>query len=189
MRLNHPAFQNQRLFRYQTGGGATDLRRWIIAESYVADSSVVIVGNFDVVANNFTIPNIPMNGIWRNMFGAQHFGIGPVLVTNNTMNVTLPPGAYIIFTREWHDNVSIADLDRTENAMTVHPNPAQDEIFVEFETEAQREIMIHNPSGQLVQTATTRDQHIRIDVSHLRGLHILTVNDGTRVSSQQIIIQ
>ena len=104
LRLNHPAFTNQRNFVYRTGGDATDLRRWIIAESYVADSSVIILGNFDVVARDFIVPGIPVNGTWYNFFGANHFNIGSVVVTNHRMNITLPPGAYIIFTKERQDN-------------------------------------------------------------------------------------
>jgi len=190
MRLNHPAFQNQRNFFYQTGGGATDLRRWIIAESHVADSSVVIIGNFDVIPRDFVIPNIPADGRWYNFFGENQFGIDYLVATNGTITATLPPGANLILTKEWRDNTSVAGFDRTEIPMIVHPNPAQDEIFVEFATEGQREIIIHTLNGQMIHTLITRDKHTRIDVSHVRaGLYILSVSDGTSISSQQIIIQ
>jgi len=81
-------------------------------------------------------------------------------------------------------------FDRAEIPMTVHPNPAQGEFFVGFETELQREIQIFNLSGQLMQTVSTRNQNVRIDASNLQaGSYILIVSDGVNISSQQIIIQ
>jgi len=192
MRLNHPAFQDQANFIYRTGNinSATDLVRWIIAESNVADSSVVIVGNFDVFERTLAVPNIPANGVWYSVFTP-----GEVTVTNNMLNITLPPGGFKVLTRStgWiHESATNIrpNLERAEIPMVVHPNPAQNEIFVDFETEETREIQIFNLSGQLMQTARTRNQNVRIDVSHLQaGLYVLIVSDGVNMSSQQIIIQ
>jgi hypothetical protein len=190
MRLNHPAFTDQVNFIYQTAGAATNLARWIIAESSVADSSVVIVGNFDTIQRVFNIPNIPANGVWYSVFSTDE-----VTVTNNTLNITLPPGGYRVFTRStgWiNENATSVrpGFERAEIPMRVFPNPAQDEVFVEFETEGQREIQLFNLSGQLMQAVSMRSQNVRIDVSNLRaGSYILIVSDGVNISSQQIIIQ
>ncbi|MCL2416402.1 MAG: alpha-amylase family glycosyl hydrolase [Bacteroidales bacterium] len=189
MRLNHPAFTDQRDFFYQTAGGNTHLQRWIIAESMVPDSSVVIVGNFDTIQREFTIPGIPANGVWHSVFTTDE-----VTVTNNTLNITLPPGGYRVFTRSegWinENATSVVGFERAEIPMSIFPNPAQDEIFVDFEAEGQREIQIFNLSGQLMQTISTRSQNVRMDVSNLRaGSYILIVTDGASISSQQIIIQ
>jgi hypothetical protein len=74
--------------------------------------------------------------------------------------------------------------------MIVFPNPAQHEIFVEFETDEQREIVLHNLSGQILQTLTTRGQQAKMDVSKFQsGIYIISVTNGTQISSQKIIIQ
>ena len=185
-RLTHPAFQNQKSFTYQTAGTATDLARWIIAESNVADSSMVILGNFDIVSRSVTVPNIPANGVWYN-----YFGMDSITVSNSSLTITLEPGAYKVFTKVWKDNTSIqTGFNKSEIPMKIYPNPANHEIFIEFETDEQREIVLHNLSGQILQTLTTRGQQAKINVSKFQpGIYILSVTNGTQISSQKIIIQ
>jgi hypothetical protein len=186
-RLTHSAFQNQKSFTYQTANGiATNLTRYIIAESNIADSSMVILGNFDVVSRDITVSNIPANGIWYNYFGQDS-----VIVSNNSITTMLNPGQFMVLTKEWKDNTSIENrFSRSEIPMIVYPNPAQNEIFVNFETEESREIALHNINGGILQTLKTRSKQVKFDVSNYKaGLYFITVSDGTKISSQKIVVR
>jgi hypothetical protein len=185
-RLYHPAFQNQKNFSYQTAGGNTNLLRWIIAESNIADSSMVIVGNFDVEQRTITIPNFPANGIWYN-----HFGGDSIILSENTITISLEPGYYKVFTKVRNEKmVSVQPLLKKEIPMIVYPNPAKDEVFVEFEDENWREIILHDLHGKVLRTLKTREKQMKIDVSILKsGLYIITVSDGVKISSQRIVVK
>jgi hypothetical protein len=185
-RLHHPAFKNQKNFTYQTAGGSTNLLRWIIAESNIADSSMVIVGNFDVVPRTATISGFPANGVWYN-----HFGGDSIIISNNSITIELNPGVYKVFTKVINeDMVSIQPLWRDEIPMAVFPNPAQNEVFVKFETEDLREIMLHDLNGKILKNLKTRDSHVRFDVSNYpSGLYIISVSDGTKISSRRVVVK
>lgn len=75
-------------------------------------------------------------------------------------------------------------------ALKAYPNPASDNLFVRLDNwSGPLDIRMNDLSGRMVYSGRSFDNQLTINVSSFnKGLYILTVSDGTSVSSQRIAV-
>lgn len=92
------------------------------------------------------------------------------------------------------DNVIRANLVNTNQpeskvvAMSVQPNPAKEQITVDFQNWKNGQLQMHNSSGQLINTWQVQDQRIDIHINDLSsGIYFLRWTDGQQVATSRFI--
>jgi hypothetical protein len=151
---------------------------------YHNDMNVVIIGNFDVVAQSIN-PDFPNAGTWYDYFGGY-----PVNIENTQQEITLAPGEYRIYTSKQLDkpdiNPFIGDSKADVKTLNVYPNPAANKMFVE-NAKLLNSISIINIYGQTVYSATEITGFINVE-NLKKGLYIIKSVDksGTIYTTQFI---
>lgn len=110
-----------------------------------------------------------------------YFDFNTPIVTNTTINTIVAPSA-----------IPSYDIDKS---IEIYPNPAHDNITVIFEGVNNESIItVNNTLGQHLRTIYTNTHQgknkIDIDVKDLhKGIYMLKVENGKRVSTKKIVIQ
>lgn len=72
---------------------------------------------------------------------------------------------------------------------TVHPNPASDQITVEFKTQLQRQITIVNSIGQELESHKVYGNVATLSISHLEtGYYLLSILEENKITKTRLII-
>jgi len=106
-----------------------------------------------------------------------------------------------VFLELYNECVEYQLSTNTETAATaidfsIHPNPADEQLFVTFDTQAYQTIKInlYHTNGQLIKTlshdANTGAQQVRIDVSDLAsGVYLVELMTETGTGTQNVIVR
>ena len=117
------------------------------------NNHVVVLGNFDVVAQTITV-QFPQTGTWYNYFNQSTFD-----VTNQSMNITLNAGEYLLLSTRQFDqpefSISLDKDDFTNSTFRIYPNPVTD--WLTITVDGAKEINIMNINGQVVLTQGATD--------------------------------
>ncbi len=137
---------------------------------------VVAIGNFGLTETTTQI-NFPVTGNWF-----DYFGEGTISVQQPTMSITLPPGAYKLFsTRNFSvPNIKVSSSKIEAGPLKRHffPNPVKDCLF--YETNSDGFIEIFSMSGVLVRkTKIERLGNMgQIDLAELpQGVYLAKVKE------------
>ncbi len=93
--------------------------------------SIVVVGNFDVVAQTGQV-SFPLSGTWYSFLtSATH------TATGNAENITLQPGEYYVYTNKNLNNYVITAINdpiisSTDMSLTVYPIPVQSNAIIQY---------------------------------------------------------
>jgi uncharacterized repeat protein (TIGR01451 family) len=134
---------------------------------------------------NYTVrqrPNLPFFSEIRNT-AYIYFDFNSAIVTNTTLNTIVAP-------------VGLEKL-RGENGLILYPNPAANEVTVQFETitKGDMQLRLYSIVGTLVkeQKAANMQTGInseKMDISGLQnGLYLVEVSDGNTKSVKKLVIQ
>jgi 1,4-alpha-glucan branching enzyme len=148
-----------------------------------ADASqmnVQIVGNFDVTAQVATVA-FSHTGVWYDYFTAA-----PLQVTAATMNISLLPGEYRLYTDVALKTVLALEEDNGEAAFTVFPNPTRGLLQIDGADKRDLDVKAFNAWGQPV-TLPRADRNHWDTASLPPGLYILKITQGTRQHCTTII--
>ena len=112
-----------------------------------------------------------------------------VFVWKNDGSQGTQPGAIIRNVSIDEAVVGIEDVTLSDNSVSLMPNPADNYIDLRVNGNAKaNQAMIYNTSGQLVQTVTLTDNHVRIDLSSMAsGMYFVRVmGDNTTITKKFI---
>jgi hypothetical protein len=139
---------------------------------------VVAVGNFALEEATMQV-TFPVTGTWHDYFGKSTFN-----VTSETMNITLQPGEYRLFsTRQFqYPKIERVDTDELAKGLNIElfPNPVENQLTIMGE--GIERIEIFNLNGRSLSTipANKNNRQWDVDVSSLRrGLYFLKLISET----------
>ena len=166
LKQNYEEFSSPDNFTYSLTGAQ---------KSFVLSSGsnyVVGVGNFDLSEKTVTV-SFPASGTWYDYFGQT-----TVQVNSGSLDITLQPGEYHLFsTRELqHPDIKTGTADEPLNSsvLTVIPNPVNSQLTLNGMYLIRAEIYNLNGEKIAVKAFGNDDSRQVIDVSHLnRGIYLL----------------
>ena len=84
---------------------------------------------------------------------------------------------------------SVAELSN-EFGMSVFPNPANEAINISLNKEVSATLSLLDISGKVVRTQALNGISTSINTASLNsGVYFVTINDGTSVSTQKVVIK
>lgn len=139
----------------------------------------VVVANFNVSTQNVT-PNFSQTGVWYEYFSGTTLN-----VTNTTTPISLPPGAYRVYTTQPLNNpLSNEDSPAVTNTIRLYPNPANDSF--ELSEQVDR-VVIYNLQGQQLINFSNPNQQ-SFDISGLSsGTYVVQLVSKDMISTQKLI--
>jgi hypothetical protein len=76
------------------------------------------------------------------------------------------------------NGVSVQELENTKNSFNVYPNPAFNNVTIEFEKVEAQSIYIFNIVGNIIYSETINDKNLNIDVSNWsKGIYLIKTKD------------
>lgn len=82
------------------------------------------------------------------------------------------------FEAENTNSVQIEEIDNSKNSFNVYPNPASNDVTIEFEKIEQQSIYIFNIIGNMIYSETINDKNIKINVSNWsKGIYLVKTKD------------
>lgn len=156
------------------------------------DTSVVIVGNFDVEAGSID-PDFQHTGAWFDFISGEEIN-----VSDTNTEIALEPGEFHIYTdHQLHTPeagiiTSVNDHAIDRATAFVYPNPAADWLSVRLNTSVRRNTpgvwAIFNVMGQEVMTGTVNREEIILDVSKLNpGIYAFSIKTKDKPVIQKFI--
>jgi len=147
-----------------------------------ADTSVVIIGNFDVESGTIN-PAFQHTGIWYDFFTG-----GEITVDNVNDEITLAPGEYHIYSdQKLHtpDVVLNIDSKTIEGApLSVYPNPTSEYLHIRFEQKTANSWSIFNTMGKEVMQGSNANNGMSVNVSLLpKGIYTFRLGVGKQTLS------
>ncbi len=146
---------------------------------------IFIIGNFDVVPQEIEV-ELPLAGIWYDYL------LGFSITTGLSYTTTLAPGEYHIYVNNAGFVSNTDDLATIENSnITIYPNPVQDHLNIDIQSESKFDIKLYSASGQLVMSQYDLESNSPINISHLdEGFYVVQVINGLlTVGTSQVLIQ
>jgi hypothetical protein len=144
-----------------------------------SEMNVHIVANFDAIAHTETL-EFPHTGTWFEYYSGRI-----ISVTGATVNETLRPGEYRLYTDvQLRDPVTSVE-DHDEDVVSVYPNPTRDELFVDGESKS---VTLYSVDGRSVNMIKTAEGIWNI-AELPRGLYILKIQGSESIKQVKIIKQ
>ncbi|MDP5100958.1 MAG: alpha-amylase family glycosyl hydrolase [Nonlabens sp.] len=139
----------------------------------------VVVANFNVTTQNVT-PNFSQTGVWYEYFSGTTLN-----VTNTTAPISLPPGAYRVYsTQPLMNPLSTGDVVNVTKSIKIYPNPATSSFELSEQASA---VTIYNLQGQELLKFSDNSQQT-YDISTLvTGTYIIQIQSETSTSTQKLI--
>lgn len=151
------------------------------------ENHVIAVGNFATGSRtaNITFPTV---GEWSDYFGKTTHQ-----VTEANQSLTLAPGEFRLYsTRKFADPFDIVNAVNVISGgqgFLLYPNPAQSSVTIQSD-KALTSIEIRNLSGQTVYSDRQTNNQVSVSLSGFpKGLYIVTVATGDRISNQKLMVQ
>jgi 1,4-alpha-glucan branching enzyme len=169
--------------------------KWIQVSS--GDSSqLLVVGNFDVVAQTAVI-SFPKAGTWYNFLDSTAFS-----ATGSAQNISLQPGEFRVYlNRNLNPGVTPPSTDTSWNGSSLevkaYPNPVPSAFILEvgMPADATLTMNLYNSTGQLVVTINkgflTKGKH-KLNLNRplvQAGIYYLKVNTQTETQTIPVIVQ
>ncbi|MBL0745610.1 alpha-amylase family glycosyl hydrolase [Chryseolinea lacunae] len=148
-----------------------------------ADASqmnVQVVGNFDVTAQTASV-TFSHTGTWYDYITAV-----PLQVTTTSMNISLQPGEYKLYTDVVLRTVTAVEEENVKAFFTVFPNPSQGVLQIDGPDKRDIDVKAFNVMGQSV-LLPKMDRNHWDATSFVPGLYILKISQGQRQQSVSII--
>ncbi|MEP2023662.1 MAG: alpha-amylase family glycosyl hydrolase [Reichenbachiella sp.] len=157
-----------------------------------SDTSVVIVGNFDVVESSIDL-EFQHTGIWYDFISGS-----ALEVSDEHANLTLSPGEFHIYTdHALHtpEKGIVTSVDRIDlfNNLTFYPNPTDDYLNIDMGELSGRMLnqtwVISNILGQEVLKGSIESNNLQqLNVSSLpKGLYTFRLPEGNQVITRKFI--
>lgn len=106
-------------------------------------------------------------------------------VSNN--DITLAGWKAIVECTDLDTTNSITD-QKTAGIFKFYPNPANNEITIDHQTNDQHEIAIYNMTGSMVYNEKTISKTSKINISNLpKGLYFIKIQDGASIHTEKMI--
>ncbi len=162
-------------------------------------SSMVTIGNFDVVASTGVV-SFPQTGTWYDYFTGQTINVAEL-----TQTITLQPGEYHVYLNRNITNVltPVSDVvyQRENTKLTVYPNPVKAGSMVEYQLPANGNVVftLTNAIGQRVGGVVSKYQakgNYKMDIRTMiptgtklsKGNYFLKLEFGSVKKVQQIVL-
>ncbi len=172
LKINEPVFEGD----YAINSGTLLPRIYVFDNALPANSlkNVVILANFDVVAQNIT-PDFPYTGTWYDLMDES--GSTSINVSNTADPINLQPGEFRVYGNELPATLSTPDV-LAINDLRVLPNPTTTSFRL---NKIVQSLDIYDLTGKLVKSFEGGfGQEYKFDVSELaKSLYILRVKNDT----------
>ena len=157
-----------------------------------ADTSVVIIGNFDVNSTEMN-PEFQHAGTWYDFFSGDE-----ISVTDVNANIVLSPGQFYIYTdKKLHlpkqDIITAIDEGVFENGLELYPNPANQFLHVTILEGSRIKKSDHWQvidlyGREVLQGRVTEAINFSIDISALPlGIYTLLIENDSAIDSNKFI--
>ncbi|HNW50704.1 MAG TPA: alpha-amylase family glycosyl hydrolase [Prolixibacteraceae bacterium] len=148
---------------------------------------VVIIGNFALEEKTMSV-KFPVTGTWNDYFNNSTIQVG-----SSTMDLTLKPGEYHLFSTRKFSHPEFTTTDVTAypsvSGLNVFPNPVDKQLIIENNGLAK--IQIFNLNGQKLREISVDSDQIKpsVDVNFLApGMYILkAITSGNELKSCKFI--
>ncbi|MFH6767805.1 alpha-amylase family glycosyl hydrolase [Gaetbulibacter aquiaggeris] len=132
--------------------------------------NVVILANFDVIAQNIT-PNFPYPGTWYDLM--DETGGTSITVSNTPAAINLPAGAFKIYGNK-ASTLSVSDIEK--HLFAIYPNPTSTSFKL---NNAVNDLRIYNITGKMVKSFNGNFQKgFSFNVSNLnQGIYIIKIKN------------
>ena len=141
-------------------------------------SSVVVLSNFNVTAQNIT-PDFPVTGTWYNLMDNA-----PVEITNVATPITLQPGEFRIYGNK---TVLLGEEEHLAQTAALFPNPTSDVFAINIPV---ANVEVYTLTGQLVKSFGGASAFSTFDVSSLNaGIYLVKVTDSDKRQSTLKLIR
>jgi hypothetical protein len=76
-----------------------------------------------------------------------------------------------------------------ENQISIYPNPANNQIWINMDFENEKAIKIYNESGTILINLLTREKGINVPTSSLsNGVYIVQIRQGDQTINKKLIV-
>lgn len=185
-KLNHLK-QNYAEFTPQTyTGNLTGEVKWYRLSN--GSNHVLAVGNFSTSTKTATL-TFPATGTWYDFFGKTF-----IVLETVEKSFTLAPGEYRLFSnRQFTDPHVVTQnftIEGVKRGIELYPNPATDRVVIRSDQPVSR-IEMRNMAGQVISsTRFSAEQEVWLPVATLpRGIYLVQVFHGNRVSARKLVVQ
>ncbi|MBT8287071.1 MAG: T9SS type A sorting domain-containing protein, partial [Bacteroidia bacterium] len=172
LKINEPVFEGD----YAIDSGTLTPRIYVFDNSIPANElrNVVILANFDVVAQNVT-PDFPYTGTWYDLMDES--GSSSINVSNTTTPINIPPGEFRMYGNALPETLSSDDFELNQD-FKIYPNPTFDTFQINRDIDS---IDIYDLTGKLIKTFEGGFSSTSVfDISGLsQSVYILKAKDNT----------
>ncbi|MDT0558936.1 alpha-amylase family glycosyl hydrolase [Ichthyenterobacterium sp. W332] len=180
LKINEPVFEGD--YAINSGG--------LLPRIYVFDNTlpsnelrnVVILANFDVLAQNIT-PDFPFTGTWYDLMDES--GSTSINVSSTTAAINLQPGEFRVYGNQPADALSINEFENS--SLTLYPNPATTSFTIDAYVSS---LNVFDITGKLVKSFTGNfDRYSVFKIEDLnQGVYLVKAqnNEGASKSSKLI---
>ncbi|NNF73698.1 MAG: T9SS type A sorting domain-containing protein, partial [Flavobacteriaceae bacterium] len=172
LKINEPVFEGD----YAIDSGTLTPRIYVFDNGIPANElrNVVILANFDVVAQNVT-PDFPYTGTWYDLMDES--GSSSINVSNTTTPINIPPGEFRMYGNALPETLSSDDFELNQD-FKIYPNPTFDTFQINRDIDS---IDIYDLTGKLIKTFEGGFSSTSVfDISGLsQSVYILKAKDNT----------
>lgn len=172
----------------------------------------ILINDFQWTINDAGVTQLPDLVVTINQFGPdievlvsggsgvyQYLWSGPDDFSSTGSFITAEiPGIYTVWVSdgcsEWTEDIEVltVGVDKNElNPVTLYPNPASDQVFIQSNSQGLLHVEIFNPTGALASSHSIEAEFAAIDIQNLSpGLYIcrITVKGGVETSNLKMLV-
>ena len=170
LKIEEPVFEGD----YSINSGSLTPRIYVFDAGLPANSlrNVVILANFDVVAQNIT-PDFPFTGTWYDLMDEN--GSTSINVTNTASPINLQPGEFRVYGNQPSDTLSTGEFEVT--SLAIYPNPTTTTFTINVSTQ---DLIIYDLTGKEVKSFSgSFDRNTQFDVNDLnQGMYLVKATNS-----------
>jgi hypothetical protein len=140
----------------------------------------------------FTV-NVPADVIaeWQAGSAPDHFSIGFVsTIVSDTSEPNGDPNSVLLVDDLNVSYTTVGVKENLSSSVSVYPNPAADELHIQWPNYTQANIQLIDAVGKTMITANVFGVNTTLSTSDVpAGVYVLRVNDGQSITTQQIVVQ
>lgn len=181
LKINEPVFEGD----YAINSGTLLPRIYVFDNNLPSNElrNVVILANFDVVAQNIT-PDFPFTGTWYDLM--DETGATTLNVTSTTAPINLQPGEFRVYGNQPADALSVNEFEATN--LTLYPNPATTSFTIDAYVTS---LQVYDITGKLVKSFSGDfDKFSVFDIENLnQGVYLVKAQNAEGASKSSKLIK
>jgi hypothetical protein len=169
-----------------TDGGAT----WNPVYTGVALRSLTFSDSqtgWAVGAGGIILKSVNGGNTWASVISPVTVDLRSIAFANAGLGIIVGDNGTIL---RWNLTTGISTLYSTSDGLNIYPNPAAEQLIVQFNSDKNHIVEIYNEQGTIIFSKILNSKTESINTSNISsGIYFVRVSDGEKMFNQKLIVQ